>query len=269
MTSNNRPYCKPLIGTSWKMNKTNQEALAYLQRLQERLKDVSAASVFILPPFSALSETRRFLQESDSPLLFGSQNVHWDDAGAFTGEVSAPMLKEIGCQFVEINHQERRHWFSETNETANWKIHAVLRNSMSPIICLGEEKRETWDLTEAFLRYQLLQLLAGLEPAAAANIILAYEPLWAIGATEAASPAHVAQVHALLRRLLTEKYGTTVAQAIPLLYGGSVNRQNAAELSLLPEVDGLFVGRAALEPDGLADLVELALQAPSAASSIA
>lgn len=252
------PYHKPLIGTSWKMNKTNREAIRYLERLQERMKTI-AASVFILPPFSVLSDARKFLQHSNSEIIIGSQNVHWDDCGAFTGEVSAPMLKEIGCQFVEINHQERRRWFGETNETANWKIHAVLRHGMSPIICLGDEKKEDWPLTEAFLRYQLLQLLAGVGPELAGNLILAYEPLWAIGAAEAAPASHVAQVHLLLRQLLTEKYSKPVASSIPILYGGSVSRQNATELSQLPNVDGLFVGRAALDPDGLADLVQMSL----------
>ncbi|CUH96051.1 hypothetical protein P22_2139 [Propionispora sp. 2/2-37] len=260
-------YQKPLIGTSWKMNKTNREAIAYLTRLQERVKTI-AASVFILPPFSVLSDACKFLQHSGSNIIIGSQNVHWDDYGAFTGEVSAPMLKEIGCQFVEINHQERRRWFGETNETANWKIHAVLRHGMFPIICLGDEKREEWPLTEAFLRYQLLQLLTGIGPEVATNLILAYEPLWAIGAAEAAPTIHIAQVHSLLRQLLAEKYGETIANAIPLLYGGSVSRKNAAELSTLPNVDGLFIGRAALEADGLADLLEMALTSQQQSHSL-
>lgn len=175
-------YQKPLIGTSWKMNKTNSEALAYAARLQERVSDVADTSVFILPPFSALSDTQRLLAEKGSNVIIGAQNVCWEEAGAFTGEVSAPMLKEIGCRFVELNHQERRKYFGETDETANWKAQAVLRHGMTPIICLGEERREDWLLTEAFLRKQLLQLLHNIDAEQVVNVILAYEPLWAIGA---------------------------------------------------------------------------------------
>jgi triosephosphate isomerase len=251
---------KPLIGTSWKMNKTNNEAVQYIERLQERMENKSDATVFILPPLTAVSDVGRLLQKSNSKIIYGAQNVHWDDAGAFTGEVSAPMLKELGCHFVEINHQERRKFFNETDETANLKIKAVLKHKMSPIICLGDEKHKDWLMTEAFLQYQLYNLLDEVNSEEAAGLILAYEPRWAIGMVEAASPSHVDKVHTLLRRLLSEKYDDTIAECIPLLYGGSVTKKNAAELIQLKDVDGLFIGRAALDPDGLADIVEIALK---------
>lgn len=256
-----KTYRLPLVGTSWKMNKTNSEALVYLERLQQRLTGQSRVSVFVLPPFTALAEVQGFLRDSQSNIMLGSQNAHWDDAGAFTGEVSVPMLKEIGCEFVEINHQERRHWFGETDETANWKIRAALRHGLAPIICLGEENREAWPEVESFLRKQLARLLQDVDGAAATGVILAYEPRWAIGVAEAAPPSHVALVHAMLRQLLAEKYNAAVAKAVPILYGGSVNLQNASELMVLPEVDGLFVGRAALDADSFARLVEISGEA--------
>lgn len=251
---------KPLIGTSWKMNKTNNEAVQYTERLQKRMKNISEATVFILPPLTAVSDVGRLLRQSSSQIIYGAQNVHWDDAGAFTGEVSAPMLKDLGCYFVEINHQERRKYFNETDETANLKIKAVLKHKMSPIICLGDEKNKDWPMTEAFLHYQLYNLLDEVNSEEADRLILAYEPRWAIGTIEAAPPSHVDKVHTLLRRLLSEKYGDIIAKCIPILYGGSVTKKNAAELIQLKDVDGLFIGRAALDPDGLADIVEIALK---------
>lgn len=251
---------KPLIGTSWKMNKTNNEAVQYIERLQERLRNILDVTVFVLPPFTAVSDVGRLLQQPDNNIVYGAQNVHWDDKGAFTGEVSAPMLKELGCSFVEINHQERRKFFNETDDTANLKIKAVIKHKMSPIICLGDEKHKDWPVTEAFLHYQLYNLLDEVNGEEAISLILAYEPRWAIGTVEAASPLHVDKVHTLLRRLLSEKYGDTIAKCVPLLYGGSVTPKNAAELIQLKDVDGLFIGRAALDPDGFADIVEIALK---------
>ena len=250
---------KPYIGTSWKMNKTNREAIHYMQRLEKRLQTNIDATVFILPPLTVISEVSQLFHANSSNLIYGAQNVHWDDAGAFTGEVSAPMLKELGCSFVEVNHQERRKYFNETDETANFKIKAILKHEMSPIICLGDETRKEWSMTKAFLQYQLYNLLDGIQAKDAKRVILAYEPRWAIGTSEAAPVDVVGNVHSLLRALLQEKYDAATADSIPILYGGSVTKENAAGLIRLKDVDGLFIGRAALDPDGLADIVEIAL----------
>lgn len=254
-------FQRPLIGTSWKMNKTNNEAVEYTKRLQECVNDITDATIFILPPLTAINDIGRLLKNSSSKIIYGAQNVHWDDAGAFTGEVSAAMLKELGCDFVEINHQERRKYFNETDETANLKIKAALRYEMSPIICLGDEKRKDWSMTKAFLQYQLCNLLDEVHIEDAKRIILAYEPRWAIGTVEAAPPSIVDKVHTFLRYLLSEKYGDAISREIPILYGGSVTQKNAAELIQLKDVDGLFIGRAALDPDGLTDIVQIAINA--------
>ena len=254
----------PLVGTSWKMNKTSRQAQDYLEKVGELLPS-PAADLFVLPPFTALYPVSRQLREGASQIGFGAQNVHWDDLGAFTGEVSAPMLTELGCRYVELNHQERRRWFGETDQTANWKVQAALRHGLTPILCLGEELQQDWPEVERFLEGQLGRLLDGVSREDSGELVLAYEPRWAIGAAQAASAGHVARVHGYLRQHLAERFGPEPARRTRIIYGGSVTLENTPELVALPEVDGLFIGRAALDPAGFAAIVQAALPAWAAA----
>ena len=248
---------KFLIGTSWKMNKTNEAAAAYIEELAEeigRLRDFAAVQIFVLPPFTAISDVRRQLKEKNLPVLHGAQNVCWAEEGAYTGEVSASMIKGLDCHFVEVNHQERRKLFNETDQTANWKIKQILKYKMSPIVCLGDEEKTEWAQTEIFLKKQITALLADVAKEDIENVILAYEPLWAIGQTAAAPVSTVAKVHALYRQHLIETYGEKAGMSVRILYGGSVTAENAGALLQVLDVDGLFIGRAALSAKGLIDI---------------
>lgn len=257
--SNIKIQDKFLIGTSWKMNKTNDEAIDYVKELnkyRDKFEKLSNVQTFILPPFTAIKDISQVIEKENLPVLYGAQNVCWEDFGAFTGEISAPMLKNLGCYFVELNHQERRKLFNETNKTANAKIKQVLKYDMYPIVCFGDEEKTNWNDTEAFLSQQLQELLIGVEKAKIRNIVFAYEPRWAIGKKEAASVKVVDQVHSYCRRFLIKNYGEDIANEVRILYGGSVTENNAAALLQILDVDGLFIGRAALSAKGFANIIE-------------
>ena len=250
---------KFLIGTSWKMNKTNDEAIGYIKDLSKyrnKFEKLSNVQTFILPPFTAIKDVAKMIEQENLPVLYGAQNVCWEDFGAFTGEISAPMLKTLGCCFVELNHQERRKFFNETNKTANAKIKQVLKYNMYPIVCFGDEEKTNWTDTENFLNKQLKELLDGVEKEKIRNIVFAYEPRWAIGKKEAASVKVVDQVHSYCRKYLIKNYGEDIANEVRILYGGSVTEYNAAALMQVLDVDGLFIGRAALSAKGLANIIE-------------
>lgn len=247
------------IGTGWKMNKTVAEARAYISELVRILPPMCRdLSVFIIPPFTALEAARAQLG-AECPVLLGAQNMHWEEEGAFTGEISARMLKEFGVDLVELGHSERRATFGETDETVNLKVKTVLRHGMKPLVCVGDTMPEyrAGASVETVLR-QVKMAFSGLDSGQLANCMVAYEPVWAIGEGGIpATPEHVAGVHAAVRRVLAERADAFV----PILYGGSVNPQNAGELSREPEVDGLFVGRSAWSAQGLADIVRLLIEA--------
>ena len=241
------------IGTSWKMHKTRPEAAAFVDGLLSAgLPEPPEAQLFVVPPFTAIETVK--VNTAGLPLLVGAQNVHWAEAGPFTGEVSAAMLAELGCELVEIGHSERRRGFGETDEDVNGKALAVVENGMRPIICIGEseEERAMGAALPSTLR-QGLMALAGLSPEQKRTCLLAYEPVWAIGESgQAASPEVVAEVHQVLRAAFPE---------CTLLYGGSVSLENCAAYAALPEVDGLFIGRAAWQASGFLSIVERALAA--------
>ncbi len=259
--SNKEIQAKILIGTSWKMNKTNEEAISYIKELSEEkeiIENLSAVQVFVLPPFTAIKDVAESIKEANLPVLYGAQNVCWEDFGAYTGEVSAPMLKELDCYYVELNHQERRKYFNETNETVNAKIKQVLKYDMHPIICFGDEEKTDWDNTEKFLKQQLEELLIGVDKNKIENLVFAYEPRWAIGKKEAASVEVVDKVHSYCRDFLTKAYGADIASKVRILYGGSVTEHNAAALLQILDVDGLFIGRAALSAKGFVNIIKKA-----------
>ena len=252
---------KFFIGTSWKMNKTNEEAVAYIQELAAEIGKLDAlqeVQLFVLPPFTAVKDVAEAIAAAKLPVLYGAQNVCWAENGAWTGEVSADMLKALGCSLVEVNHQERRKFFNETNETANLKIRQILKYGMRPIVCFGDEERCAWAETEKFLQQQMDELLAEVPAEQAAALILAYEPRWAIGKAAAAPVEVIDKVHSFVRGVLTKKYGRDVSADVRILYGGSVTVQNARAVLQVLDVDGLFIGRAALTATGYVEIVRMA-----------
>ncbi|WP_114856227.1 triose-phosphate isomerase [Brachybacterium sp. YJGR34] len=242
------------VGTSWKMTKTLAEAEEWAGGLRDHLAGSAPAGVqpFVIPSFTATTTVRGVLGE-DSPVLLGVQNAHWEDAGAWTGEVSVPQAKDAGAQVVEIGHSERREHFGETVETTRLKVAAALRHGLTPLLCIGEsaEVKESGG-SSAFILEQAAGALAGLGEEELARVVIAYEPIWAIG--EKGRPATVAELVDPFAAL-GEEYSGRVAG---LLYGGSVNLDNAADLLGIEHVTGLFVGRTAWKLEGYLELLRIA-----------
>ena len=247
-----------IAGTGWKMNIGAAEATRYGQALALRLApiDVSAVDIFVLPPFTSLHAASAAL--AATPVAIGGQNMHWEDSGAWTGEISAPMLVEAGCRYVELAHSERLYHFGENYELVGRKVDSALRSGLTPIICLGETAHEKADgRTDDVLLEQVLTSLAGQPDSRVPEVILAYEPRWAIGGAQAATPDYVAERHAILRHNLKKHRGQDAAERTRIIYGGSVTPENGPQLIGIDDVDGLFVGRAAWTPEGVARIIEI------------
>ena len=242
------------VGTSWKMTKTLAEARAWATGLRDHLAGTAPAGVqpFVIPSFTATTTVAGILGE-DSPILLGVQNAHWEDAGAWTGEVSVPQARDAGAQIVEIGHSERREHFGETVETTRLKVAAALRHGLTPLLCIGEsaEVKDAGGSSE-FILDQAHGALEGLNQEELSRVVIAYEPIWAIG--EKGRPATVEELLTPFAAL-GEVYSGTVAG---LLYGGSVNLDNAADLLGIEHVTGLFVGRTAWNLEGYLELLRIA-----------
>jgi len=241
----------PLIVGNWKMHGTESEASILARRIRRGIKALPGVEVVLAPPFTALAAVREAAR--GSPIHLGAQNVYWEMAGAFTGEVSPQMLKEAGCGFVIIGHSERRRLFNETDSTVSRKLSAALSSGLRPILCVGEtlEERRTKS-TRGVVARQLSAALKGLEKNAIRNIEIAYEPVWAIGTGRNATPDQVGDAHRLIRRTLGHLFDENRAEQTRILYGGSVRPDNAAELAAVDGVNGLLVGGASLKaPDFL------------------
>ncbi len=249
---------KPLIVGNWKMNKTASEAAAFIRDLCERVSASPHADVVIAPPFTALETAHRTLGPS-SWINLGAQDVHWEEQGAFTGEVSAPMLRELGCRYVIVGHSERRAHFGERDEDLQKKIRASLRHGLSPILCVGESltERET-NRTESVVTAQLKSSLAGLTAQDLATVTIAYEPVWAIGTGRAATTEQAVTAHRSIRLLIETGWDSQTASAIRILYGGSVTPKNIESLLVSDAIDGALVGGACLNPDSFATIIDLA-----------
>jgi triosephosphate isomerase len=238
---------RPIIAGNWKMNKTVPEAIAFARELRGQLAVIrDKVEVLVAPPFVDLQPVAKVLEDSNIGLA--AQNCHWAESGAFTGEVSAPMVKSAGCEYVILGHSERRQLFGETDETVNKKIRAVIGAGMKPILCLGEtlverEAKRTLDVVTRQLRGGL----QGVDAAEAAELVIAYEPIWAIGTGRNATSDQAQEVHAHLREQLTVLFSRPIADRIRIQYGGSVKPDNAAELLRQPDVDGALVGGACLK----------------------
>ena len=249
---------RPLIVGNWKMNKTASEAAAFIRDLRERVPASPNADVVIAPPFTALESARNALGSS-SWISLGAQNVHWETHGAFTGEVSAPMLRDLGCHYVIVGHSERRALFGEWDENIQKKVRTALRHGLSPILCVGESlaDREA-GRTESVVTAQLSGSLTGLTADDLANVTIAYEPVWAIGTGHAASTEQAVTVHGLIRMFVEARWGSEPALAIRILYGGSVTPQNIDSLLVSDAIDGTLVGGACLNLDSFATIIAVA-----------
>jgi triosephosphate isomerase len=239
------------LGTGWKMNKTRAEARAYVEALRAA-PDLAELplQLFVLPPFTALAEVAQGL--ADAPVLVGAQNCHWAASGAWTGEIAAGQIAECGAKLVELGHSERRTHFNETDTAINRKVKAVLAAGLRPLVCIGETAEErALDAAAVTVSRQARMALSGLAPVDLDRVLLAYEPVWAIGeGGSPASPDDADAIHGAVKAAMLDLFGRTV----PVLYGGSVNPGNAEALAAMPEIDGLFVGRAAWQPEGLLGL---------------
>lgn len=249
---------RPLIVGNWKMNKTASEAAAFIRDLRERISASPHADVVIAPPFTAL-ETASVALGPSSWINLGAQNVHWEEQGAFTGEVSAPMLRELGCRYVIVGHSERRTLFGERDENIQKKVRAALKHGLTPILCVGESlaERET-NRTESVVTAQLKSSLAGLTAQDLATVTIAYEPVWAIGTGRAATTEQAVTAHRSIRLLIETGWDSQTASAIRILYGGSVTPKNVESLLASDAIDGALVGGACLNPDSFATIIDLA-----------
>jgi len=240
------------VGTSFKMNKTLAEALAFASRLAEADRDSDPLiQRFVIPAFTAVREVKRAL--SGTSVKVGAQNMHWEDAGAWTGEVSAPMLKDCELDLVELGHSERREYFGETDETVGFKVGAAVRHGLTPLICIGETLHQRQSgLADAVLRKQVEAALAPVADMADAQVLLAYEPVWAIGVNGIPATAdYASERHGKIADVAMGVLG----RQVPVLYGGSVNPQNCEELIAQAHIDGLFIGRSAWSVDGYLDIL--------------
>ena len=246
---------KPLIAANWKMYKTTAEARACAEALLPLCLGHTRDEVVICPPFCSLSIVLDAL--SGSGIAVGAQNMHFAEEGAFTGEISAPMLTSIGVTHVIIGHSERRQYFCETDETVNQKLHTALRHGLIPIVCVGETLVEREDgRTEEVLIRQVAKALLNISPDNASPIVIAYEPIWAIGTGKTATPELAAQAHLLIRSEVARRLDREIADDMRILYGGSVRPDNASSLLNQPEINGALVGGASLKPESFAQLVK-------------
>jgi len=250
----------PFVAGNWKMHLTRPEARALAQKVATAMPGLRESRIVLIPPFTVLAEVGAVLAGSDVQL--GAQDLFWEDKGAYTGEVSAPMLKEAGCVHVLVGHSERRQYFGETDETVNRKVRAALRSGLSPIVCVGEVLEE-WvsGRTTERIDAQLSVGLRGLSPAEMGEIVLAYEPVWAIGTGKTASPGQAEEVHAHIRRRLRESYGNDRATCAIILYGGSVKPANSYPLFKEKNIDGFLVGGASLDAVDFVGIAGEALRA--------
>jgi triosephosphate isomerase len=245
---------KTLIAANWKMHKTVEEAVAFVGELRDAVGSPDDQEVLLTPPFTALWAVR--IAVSEAGFSLGAQNCHWENQGAFTGEISPPMLKDVGCGYVLVGHSERRHIFGETDAMAQKKVAAVFREGMTPVLCIGEtlEEREAGKTFDVIAR-QLQEGLRAVSKSDFSRVAVAYEPVWAIGTGKTATPAQAQEVHAFIRERLASRTDKSVANEVRILYGGSVKPDNVDRLMAEPDIDGLLVGGASLNASSFSRIV--------------
>jgi triosephosphate isomerase len=248
---------RKVVAGNWKMNKTLSESLALVQAIRAGWSSGWGVETVVCPPYTAIRAVADAL--AGSGIGVGAQNAHWEASGAFTGEISIGMLKDAGCRYVILGHSERRQYFGETDETVNRRLKAVLGAGLQPIVCVGETLAERdGGLVESVIERQVRGALAGLDAVGIGKLILAYEPVWAIGTGRNATPQQAQDVHAFLRGLLGKIAGPAVAASVPLQYGGSVKASNAGELFGQRDINGGLIGGAALDAQSFLDIVKAA-----------
>jgi triosephosphate isomerase len=246
---------RPIIAGNWKMNNNSAESVELVSRLKEMISGVKAVEVVVAPPYTALGAVATAIK--GTTIALSSQNIFWEEKGAFTGEISPAMLKDVGCQYAIIGHSERRQYFGETNETVNKRLKAALGASLTPIVCIGEtlEEREA-DKTLTVIEQQLKEGLAGISSGEMERVVIAYEPVWAIGTGKTATPEQAQGIHQFIREMLAQVFDEGVAEGIRILYGGSVKPDNVDQLMSQKDIDGALVGGASLKADSFARIVQ-------------
>lgn len=245
---------KPIIAANWKMNKITLEAVKIAQEIKNRVGKITDKEVVLCPPFTVLSQVEETIK--GSWIKLGAQNMHWEISGAYTGEVSPRMLKDVGCSYVILGHSERRQYFGETNEMVNKKTRVAFSTGLIPIVCVGETLVER-ERGEAFgvVEDQIETGLSGLTEKEVKRLVLAYEPVWAIGTGKTATPEQAEEVQGFIRKLLGRMFGKENAQEVRILYGGSINPDNISALMSCENVDGGLVGGASLNVESFVKIV--------------
>ena len=249
---------KKIVAANWKMNMTQAESTRFIEAVLVELGDISDVDVVIVPPFTAIAKVMEALGPSQN-IKVGAQNMYWEKNGAFTGEISAALLRDLFVRYVVLGHSERRALFNETDEIVNQKVRAAHEAALRPIVCVGEtlEQREKGSV-QKILSIQLRGSLADLGEKELQETVIAYEPVWAIGTGRVATPAQAQEAHAFIRQTLREISDEATADKIRIQYGGSVKPDNARELMSQPDIDGALVGGASLEPRSFAQIVQAA-----------
>jgi triosephosphate isomerase (TIM) len=249
---------KPIVAGNWKMNRTSDEAETLARGVVDAVLGADGVDVVVCPPHTALERVSGAVKGSSVGL--GAQNMHWEAEGAYTGEVSGAMLLTCGCEYVILGHSERRQYFGETDQTVNKRLKTALDVGLKPIVCVGEtlEERKS-EVTDQVVRKQVTGGLEGILANEAQTLVLAYEPVWAIGTGLTATPDQADAVHGLIRQVLVDLYDETVAQSVRIQYGGSMKPDNAADLLGQPNIDGGLIGGAALDADSFAAIVKAAI----------
>lgn len=246
---------RKIVAANWKMNKDVQESYEFTKELVKKLLNIKKTEVILFPPFTSLFYVSEVLKSA--PIKLGGQNMYFEKSGAFTGEISGSMLKSANCQYVILGHSERRHIFNESNEMTKRKVDAALESDLKPIVCVGEtlEERKAGKTMDV-IREQYYSAFANVAESQTSDVVIAYEPVWAIGTGVNATPEQASETHSLIRNLVREQYDEDVSESLPILYGGSVKPDNAADLIKAKDIDGFLVGGASLKVDSFCEIVK-------------
>ena len=255
----NRRYRKTIIAGNWKMNKTASDTKKFAEELKPILPRAKWCEVVVCVPFVNIPAALKAFK--DMRVAVGAENLYYEPSGAYTGEVSADMLKDLGVKYVIIGHSERRQYFGETDVTVNKKVHAALEAGLHPIICVGESlEQRDMGVTLELMALQVKSALAGVSPEKVRKCVIAYEPIWAIGTGKTATAEQAGEVCTHIRTIIRKQYGARVARAVTIQYGGSMNAKNAHELLAQPDIDGGLIGGASLKPDDFMAIINAANQ---------
>ncbi|MBL7156989.1 MAG: triose-phosphate isomerase [Candidatus Omnitrophica bacterium] len=251
---------KPIIAGNWKMNKTVEESIALSNGIKRDLFDIDNIEIVLCPPFTSLTDVSDVI--TDTNISLGAQNMFWETKGAYTGEIAPDMLKHVGCKYVIIGHSERRAYFGETNETVNKKVKTALKEGLLPIMCVGErleerESQKTFDVISEHVK----KGLADIGKKEILSMVIAYEPVWAIGTGKNATPDQAQEVHKFIRDILAKKYGEKISEEIRIQYGGSVKPDNIESLIKEKDIDGALVGGASLKEESFIGIVKKSSEA--------